>query len=158
MTSPGGERPDRPERPERAVRPERPDRAERRERRTRPRPPQRVRVTAPLKAARPLAGSLSPRREIDEQTGVGEVYMRSLMRQQLRLGLTVLAVVAIALGSLPLLFSLDPRLVAVRLLSVPLPWLLVGVSIYPLLVLAGWWHVHAAERAERDFAEIIERR
>jgi hypothetical protein len=117
-----------------------------------------VRVTAPRTAARPPAGSLSPRREIDEQTGVGEVYMRSLMRQQLRLGLFVLAVVSIALGSLPLLFAADPRLVVIRIFSVPLPWLLVGVSTYPVLLAAAWWHVHAAERAERDFAEIVERR
>lgn len=135
-----------------------PDRSERDRPRSRARPPQRVRVTAPRMAARPVSGSLSARREIDEQTGVGEVYMRSLMRAQLRLGVSVLAVVTIALGSLPLLFAAEPRLGAIRLLSVPLPWLIVGVSIYPLLVLAAWWHVRAAERAERDFAEIVERR
>lgn len=155
MTSPDGERPERPERPERHERPERPDRAERR---SRTRTPQRVRVTAPRTAARPVAGSLSPRREIDEQTGVGEVYTRSLVRAQLRLGLTVLAVVAIALGSLPVVFTVEPRLSSMRVLSVPVPWLLVGVGIYPLLIVAAWWHVRAAERAERDFAEIVERR
>ena len=153
MTAPpGGERGDRGDRGERGGRRERP------ERRTRTRPPARVRITAPRTAARPVAGSLSPRREIDEQTGVGEVYMRSLMRAQLRLGLSVLAVVAIALGSLPLIFSFEPRLTTMRVLTVPLPWLLVGVSIYPLLLIAAWWHVGAAERAERDFAEIVERR
>jgi hypothetical protein len=109
-------------------------------------------------AARPVSGSLSARREIDEQTGVGEVYMRSLMRAQLRLALSVLAVMTIALGSLPLLFAAEPRLGSIRLLSVPLPWVIVGITIYPLLVLAAWWHVRAAERAERDFAEIVERR
>lgn len=109
-------------------------------------------------AARPVPGSMSPRQEIDEQTGVGEVYMRSLMRAQLRLGLTVLAIVTIALGSLPLLFAMEPRLSTIRLLTVPLPWLIVGVATYPLLALAAWWHVRAAERAERDFAEIVERR
>jgi len=109
-------------------------------------------------AARPQPGAVSARREIDEQTGVGEVYMRSLLRAQLRLGLSLLAVVAIGLGALPLLFAVEPRLSAVRVASVPLPWLLVGVSIYPLLVLAGWWHVRAAERLERDFADIVERR
>jgi len=83
--------------------------------------------------------------------------MRSLMRQQLRLALSVLAVVAIGLGSLPLVFAADPRVSAIRVLSVPLPWVLVGVTIYPLLVLVAWWHVRAAERAERDFAEIVER-
>lgn len=133
--------------------PDTPDRG-----RSRSRAPQRVRVTAPRMAARPVTGSLSARREIDEQTGVGEVYMRSLMRAQLRLGLTVLMTVTIGLGSLPLLFTVEPRLADLRLLTVPLPWLIVGVTIYPLLVLAAWWHVRAAERAERDFAEIVERR
>lgn len=109
-------------------------------------------------AARPVSGPLSGRQEIDEQTGVGEVYMRSLMRAQLRLGLSVLAVMTITLGALPVLFSLDSGLGSLRLLTVPLPWLIVGASIYPLLVLAAWWHVRAAERAERDFAEIVERR
>ena len=125
--------------------------------RGRARQPQRVRVTGPRMAARPASPSLAPRREIDEQTGIGEVYMRSLMRQQLRLGLSVLAVVAIGLGSMPLLFALVPALSEIRLYSVPLPWLLIGVGVYPALVLAAWWHVRAAERAERDFAEIVER-
>ncbi|HEX2809814.1 MAG TPA: hypothetical protein VHN80_26930 [Kineosporiaceae bacterium] len=155
MTAPTGpgEPPERSERSERSYGGHRTDRTDRR---SRSKPPPRVRITGPRMAAR--ATPMTPRREIDEQTGVGEVYMRSLMRAQLRLGLSVLVVVAIALGSLPLLFTADPRLGAIRVVSVPLPWLLIGVSIYPLLVLAAWWHVRAAERAERDFAEIVERR
>lgn len=98
-----------------------------------------------------------PSREIDEQTELGEVLMRSLLRTQLRLGLTVLAVVAVFLGSLPLLFALEPRLAGARLLTVPLPWLLVGVTVYPLMAGAAWWLVRAAERTEREFAEIVER-
>lgn len=133
-------------------------RGDRSDRWARQRAAQRVRVTSPKMAARPKSGSLTPRREIDEQTGVGEVYMRSLVRSQLRLGLSVLAVVSISLGSLPLLFALEPRLSAIRVLSLPLPWLLVGITIYPLLLLAAQWHVRAAERAERDFIEMVERR
>jgi hypothetical protein len=84
--------------------------------------------------------------------------MRSLVRAQLRLGLSVLAVVSLALGSLPLLFTLDPPVTAMRVFSVPVPWLIVGLTSYPLLAVAAWWHVRAAERAERDFTEIVERR
>ena len=98
----------------------------------------------------------SASREIDEQTGVGEVYVRSLLRTQLRLGLSALAVLALALGCLPLTFALEPRLATVRVLTVPLPWLLTGVGVYPVMIGIAWWHVRAAERAERDFAEIIE--
>jgi hypothetical protein len=95
-------------------------------------------------------------REIDEQTGVGEVYLSSLLRAQLRLGLSVIALLALTLGTLPLVFALVPRLGNVRLFTVPLPWLLVGVSVYPLLFGVAWWHVVAAERAERDFSVIVE--
>lgn len=95
-------------------------------------------------------------REIDEQTDLGEVYMRSLLRAQLRLSLSVIAVLALALGSMPLLFAAIPGLGNVRVFTVPLPWLLTGVSIYPLLLSVAWWHVQAAERAERQFAAIVE--
>jgi hypothetical protein len=96
--------------------------------------------------------------EIDEETGVGEVYMRSLVRSQLRLGLSVLAVVTVALGGLPLLFTAAPDLARIRVLTVPLPWLLLGGAVYPMLAAAAWWHVRLAERAERDFAELVGRR
>lgn len=118
--------------------------------------PQRVRVTSPRMTATARAPVRTVSREIDEQTGVGEVYLRSLLRAQLRLGLSVIAVLALALGTLPLVFAVIPRLGTVRLFTVPLPWLLVGVSVYPLLFGVAWWHVIAAERAERDFAAIVE--
>lgn len=121
-----------------------------------PQRPQRVRVTSSRMAATARAPLRTVSREIDEQTGVGEVYLRSLLRAQLRLGLSVIAVLALCLGTLPLVFAVVPRLGTVRLLTVPLPWLLVGVSVYPLLFGVAWWHVVAAERAERDFAAIVE--
>ena len=95
---------------------------------------------------------------MNQQTGVGEVYTRSLLRTQLRLGLSVVAVVGLGIGALPALFAVEPQLAAVRVLTVPLPWLLVGVAVYPLLVAVAWWHVRASERAERDFADLVERR
>ena len=123
---------------------------------------QRVRVTSPRMSAPRRAPSRSGTRDIaeqmNEQTGVGEVYTRSLLRTQLRLGLSVVAVVGLGIGALPALFALEPQLAAVRVLTVPLPWLLVGVAVYPLLVAVAWWHVRASERAERDFADLVERR
>lgn len=101
--------------------------------------------------------SRPPTREIDEQTDLGEVYMRSLLRAQLRRGLTVIAVVGVFLTALPVLFAVEPRLAAVRVVTVPLPWLLVGVTVYPLMTAAAWWLVRTAERTERDFTEIVER-
>jgi hypothetical protein len=96
--------------------------------------------------------------EIDEQTEVGELYVSALLRAQLRPALAVLAGLGLALGGLPLLFSLLPRVFDLRVGPMPLPWLLLGVLVYPLLMAAAWWHVRAAERVERDFTDILRRR
>jgi hypothetical protein len=97
-------------------------------------------------------------REIDEQTRLGEVYMRSLIRSQLRLALSVCTVVTCLVGGLPALFILAPRLGRLRLLGVPLPWLLLAGLIYPLFVACAWWYVRQAEHTERDFAELVDHR
>jgi membrane protein implicated in regulation of membrane protease activity len=83
--------------------------------------------------------------------------MRSLRRSQLRLGLLVCAALAVLLGGLPVLFALVPALGSVRLLGLPLPWLLLGVVAYPFMVGVCWFYVRQAERAEREFSELVER-
>jgi hypothetical protein len=101
---------------------------------------------------RPPARPVS--REIDELTVVGEVYMRSLVRQQARHAAAVLIVVALGLGALPVTFALLPELTIVRLAGVPLPWLILGVAVYPLLLAAGWWGLRRAERVEAQFTQL----
>jgi hypothetical protein len=96
-------------------------------------------------------------REIDEQTGLGEVYMRSLLRSQLRLALSVLAATAVLLGGLPLLFVLAPSVADAHVLGVPLPWLLLGALAYPLLWLAAQYHVRHCERLEAEFTDAVGR-
>jgi hypothetical protein len=58
-------------------------------------------------------------------------------------------------GVLTLLFHLVPALGDVRVLGVPVPWLLLWVLVYPWLVLLGWRYVRRAEANERDFAELV---
>ncbi len=115
--------------------------------------PERVRVTGPPQRS----GTRRPRtREIDDQTLLGSVLMGSLLRSQLRLAiLTLLPVLAFAAG-VPLAFHLAPDLADVRLLGVPLAWLVLGGLVYPFLVLLGRAYVRRAERNERDFAELVE--
>ncbi|MBM7783463.1 hypothetical protein [Tenggerimyces flavus] len=119
-------------------------------------PPKRVVVTSPrMNASRRQRQRVS--REIDAQTRLGEVYMRTLIRAQLRLGLLVLAVVGVLLLGLPALFALAPELTSVRALGLPLPWLLLGVLAHPALIGAAWFYVRQAERNERDFTDLVER-
>ena len=96
--------------------------------------------------------------DIDQQTLIGELYMRSLVRTQLRLSIGVLSAFAISLCGLPLLFALAPSVREFAVAGVPLPWLLLGVGAYPVLLIAAWAYVRAAERAEHDFSELVARR
>jgi hypothetical protein len=88
---------------------------------------------------------------------VGEVYLRSLLRAQLRLGLTVLLLLAVLVGGLPLAFWLAPDVMRTRVLGMPLAWCLLGFAVYPILVLLGWWYVRSAERNEAAFTDVVER-
>lgn len=117
-------------------------------------PPQRVRVTGPRRG-RPRRTSVAS--EIDAQTEIGEIYMRSLMRSQLRLALGVLLLLVVTVGALPLLFRTHHGLVTQRLLGIPLPWLVLGGGVYPFLVLLAWLYVRRAERNERTFNDMVDR-
>jgi hypothetical protein len=110
----------------------------------------------------PRTGQVRRRRasaasEIDAQTRLGEIYMTSLLRAQFRLAVLVILALAVGAGGLPLLFLLWPGLAATTVAGVPIPWLVLGVAAYPLLLLLGWLYVRAAERNERDFADVVER-
>lgn len=115
----------------------------------------RVRVTNPLTTA-PSHVRRSIRQEIDESTGVGEVYMRSLIRSQLRAALTVAITLVLSIGALPLVFLAFDSVTDYTIWGVPLPWLVLGVAVYPGLFALGWLYLRQAERAERDFAELVE--
>jgi nucleoside permease NupC len=115
-------------------------------------PAERVRVTGPTR--RRTAATRT--REIDAGTRVGAIYMGSLLREQLRLALRVIATLFATVGSLPLLFHLFPGLAGVHVLGVPLSWLLLGVLVYPLLLVLGWRYIRRAEDNERDFTDLIQ--
>ncbi|WP_455578023.1 LytR/AlgR family response regulator transcription factor [Actinomadura luteofluorescens] len=96
-------------------------------------------------------------REIDEQTGLGEAYMRSLVRAQWRLAARLCLVLAVVVLGLPLLFALVPAVREREVFGLPLPWVLLGGLMYPWFVACGWWYVRQAERNEDDFADLVDR-
>lgn len=117
----------------------------------------RVTITHPSRQ-RPRIRRASLTREIDQQTGLGEVYISSLVRSQLRLGLAVLGVSLGVLATLPLVFHLFPQVAAVRVLGITLPWLILGVVVYPAILGAAWFYAYNAERVERDFVDLLDDR
>lgn len=115
----------------------------------------RVRITSSLSTA-PTHVRSTVGQEIDEATGVGEAYMRSLIRSQWRAAMTVLVTLVLTVVSLPLLFLWWPGLNEARLLGVPVPWLVLGGGVYIVILLLGWLYVRYAERAERQFVDLVE--
>ncbi|GAA3738256.1 hypothetical protein HDA32_005329 [Spinactinospora alkalitolerans] len=71
-----------------------------------------------------------------------------LYRRQRAQGLLALALITALLLGLPLLFAAWPELDGVRLLGVPLSWLMLAVLPYPAMVLLAGWQLRRAERAE----------
>ena len=118
-------------------------------------PAGRVRVTNPLTSA-PAHVRRSVRQEIDESTGIGEIYMRSLIRSQLRAAIAVALTLVLSVGALPLTFMAFDTVTEFRVLGVPAPWLILGVAVYPGLFGLGWVYIRQAEKAERDFAELVQ--
>ena len=108
-------------------------------------------------AARRTRSTDRTRADLAEQTPVGEALVRGLVRAQLALALRLLAVLVTLLGGLPLLFALVPATRTAQVLGLPLPWLALGVLVYPALLAAGLLHVRLAERHERDFVDLVER-
>lgn len=121
-------------------------------------PPRRVRIAHPRVDAARSVGRRPPAREIDEQTRLGDVYMLSLIRSQRRLAVMVCAAVAVLLGGVALLGASSATFVRARLFGVPVPWLVLGLFVYPALIGLGWYTVRSAERTERVFFDIVRRR
>jgi hypothetical protein len=123
-----------------------------------PGPQKRVRVTSPRMGAQRRGPARPVAAEIDEQTRLGELYMATLIRAQWRLSMSVLASAAMMIGGLPLLFLFVPATRSLKVGPIPLPWLILGVLIYPAIWLAGHYYVRQSEQIEREFTELVARR
>lgn len=118
--------------------------------------PPRVRVTAPRANARLSAAAYPVSREMAEQSEVGELFVRSLIRSQLRLAVVVASGFLLILIGIPVLFTLFPGIAGLTVLTVPLPWLLLGLGIYPLLICCAALYIRSASRNERRFTDLVD--
>ena len=120
--------------------------------------PPRVRVTSSRRSAVAAVTAHARVRasDLDDQTDLGDVYIDGLRRAQLRLALTVLALMAAAIGGFPLLLTLVPSTRTMTLAGVPFPWLVLGVLVYPAAWLLARGYVRQAERIESEFADIVD--
>lgn len=109
-----------------------------------------------------LAGGNKPvsvlraRGEVEQQTSMGELLVRNLIRAQLRAALGLGLTVVVLLAAIPLAAAMFPAFAEAAPLGIPLVWLLLGVGTFPVLFLAGYLYNRFAERNERDFVDMVE--
>lgn len=117
--------------------------------------PKRVRVV--LADRRPAPMPIPATSEISNQTDVGRLLVRGLIRAQLAAALRIVGIAVLIFGSIPALLAVFPALGRVLVLGIPLPWLVLGVLAFPLLYLLGRVFARQAERNEREFAQMVQR-
>lgn len=122
-----------------------------------PIPPQRgKRKRVVLAGGDKPVGVLHRRTEVEQQTSMGELLVRNLIRAQLRAALGLGLLVVLVLAAVPALAWLWPGFARATILGAPVPWLLLAVLAFPLVLAAGWAYNRIAERNERDFVHMVE--
>ena len=119
-----------------------------------PVPGKRVRVVLAERkaAARPVRTVV----DLQGDSPVGEALRSGLIVDQMRVALRFALLGGLTLGVLPLLFFVVPELGTLSILGLRLPWLVLGILVYPFLLGLGWWFTRTAERVEQDFADHIQ--
>lgn len=107
----------------------------------------RVRVQAPQDASLTVARS-------QPEHSAEEFYVRQLIRSQLRLACAVAAGLLALLVGICALFVFWPVFDEIHLLGIPLPWWVLGVGMYPLIIVAGMLYNRAAGRNEQRYRSI----
>lgn len=79
------------------------------------------------------------------------------MRAQLGLTLSFVALAAGVLISLPLVVSLVPSLADKHIFGLPFTLAVLGVAVYPVLVVIAIVYVRLAERTERRFLDLVDK-
>ncbi|MFE1170099.1 hypothetical protein [Nocardiopsis sp. NPDC058789] len=114
--------------------------------------PRREKLTSPQTRIALARGNRPAHHLIPVPAPVDTEAARRLFRAQRRTAVRTVLLLAVVLFGLSGAFALLPELTRIRLVGVPVSWLLLTVAVYPLLFGLALWHVRAAERLE-DRAE-----
>ncbi|AYF97731.1 DUF485 domain-containing protein [Protaetiibacter intestinalis] len=112
--------------------------------------PQRVRVTAPR--AEELGRAASG-------PGLGDpgaLYIRSLIRSQLRLAIVCAVAFIVVLVAVPLVFVLVPGLDAASVGGVPVSWIVLGAGLFPVLIAIAALFVRTSARNESRYRSLAD--
>ncbi|RQP08904.1 MAG: hypothetical protein EAS51_13340 [Microbacteriaceae bacterium] len=110
-----------------------------------------MRITAP------------PREETAGRTATGAIgtdpaglYIRSLIRSQLRLGIVCAVAFVVVLVAVPVVFTLVPGLDAAAVGPVPVSWIVLGAGLFPVIIAVAALYVHTASRNESRYRSLAD--
>ena len=118
-----------------------------------------MRVTAPRSGSAAASDRLTTTAtgQTDAPTSdIAAVYVRSLIRSQLRVAVVFAIGFAAATTLFVLAIALAPELDTTFVLGVPLSWLLLGVGVYPLAITVGTLYLRAATRNESRYRSLTQ--
>lgn len=119
----------------------------------------RVRVTAPITVSAAPSSESGATESGATDGGTGDtsaLYVRSLIRSQLRLAIVCAVTFAVLLVAIPIAVVVLPDLASLPVAGVPLGWVAVGVGVYPILLLVAALFVRAADRNEQRYRSLAE--
>ncbi len=100
-------------------------------------------------------GVRPPRDELADQTQVGGIYLRRLVRAQLTLSLLSLVAFGGLLGALPIALYVVPSLSATQVLGVPWALVLLGPPVFLLFLGVGWIYARRADALDDAFGDLV---
>lgn len=110
--------------------------------------PKRVAVTSPQTRAAHARRTLRRRWRAPRLEPGEALRARTLYRAQRRIGAVALLLLFALIFGLPLVFAVAPVLDEMRVLDVPVSWLLLVLLPYPAMAALARWQLRGAERAE----------
>ncbi len=123
---------------------------------TAPPEPGSTRVRVVLAERKGVARAVRTIKEVQEGTAVGDLLRRDLIRSQLLVSLRFALLIVVVLGTLPALFTLMPEVGQAEVLGMRVPWVLLGVLMYPFLVGVALRYAQMADRVEQNFADHVQ--
>lgn len=120
----------------------------------------RVRVVAPSGRAQtpvPLRPAPDATRHSAEDDAA-RIYLRSLLRTQLRLALVVAVGFLLIAATFSILLVWVPWLRGLSVLGVPFEWILLGAGLFPVILLSAVLYTRLAQRNEDRYRDLAEDR
>ena len=97
------------------------------------------------------------RRPVAPAVGAGDpsaVYVRSLIRAQLRVALVTAGAFALLLAAATATLALVPEVRTATVGGIPIVWIVLGAGVYPVVLLVAIVFVRAVDRNERHYRSL----